>query len=101
MTSRFIPAVAAVLLSGCATIGTNYDPAIIDSFEPGMSKAQIITQLGRPMTVASLPDGRQQLMWVYSRGTMFGTARGQSVMLMFDKQGSYIGVVSQAETNIR
>jgi len=82
-------------------MGPNYDPAIIATLQVGTPKTEVITQLGRPSATATLPDGRQQLMWTHSRGTMLGTAQARSVMLLFGADGRYLGMVSQAETDIR
>lgn len=94
-------ALALAPVAGCVTMGPDYDPALVDTFQPGMSKAEVVAKLGRPTTTASLPDGRQQLMWVHSRGNMLGRASGRAVMLMFGQDGRYIGLVSSSETNLR
>jgi hypothetical protein len=94
-------ALAAAPVSGCVSMGPDYDPAVVEQLQPGTSKAEVIARLGRPTTVATLPDGGQQLMWVHSRGTALGTARSRAVMLKFGPDGKYVGLVSQAETNIR
>jgi hypothetical protein len=91
----------ALTLAGCVSMGPNYDPTTIEQLQPGMDKAAVIARLGRPTSVASLPDGKQQLMWIHSRGDMLGRAQARSVMLMFGADGKYIGLVSQAETNLR
>jgi hypothetical protein len=90
----------ALMLAGCVSIGPNYDPALIDQIKPGTPKAQVIAQLGRPTSVTKLGDGRQQLMWVYSRGSM-GRANSRAAILMFDADGRYLETVSQSETSIR
>lgn len=87
--------------TGCVSMGPDYDVAAVDQLKPGMAKAEVIAQLGRPTSTVRLPDGREQLMWVHSRGTMLGTAKARSVMLMFDAAGTYSGMVSQAETDLR
>ncbi|UVO50176.1 outer membrane protein assembly factor BamE [Sphingomonas sp. SUN019] len=91
----------AATLGACVSMGPDYDPAVVDQLTPGMAKAEVVARLGRPTTTASLPDGRQQLMWVHSRGTMLGTARARSVLLIFSADGKYIGLVSQTNTEIR
>ncbi|MEG3089182.1 hypothetical protein [Sphingomonas sp. PB4P5] len=93
--------VAGALLTACVSMGPDYDPAAVEQLRPGMDKATVIAQLGRPTSVASLPDGKQQLMWIHSRGDMLGRGQARSVMLMFGADGKYIGLVSQAETNLR
>lgn len=92
---------AALALGACASIGPNYDPALVETLKPGMTKAQVMALLGKPTTTSRVADGTQQLMWVHSRGTMFGTAQARSVTLGFDAADRYLGTVSQAETNIR
>ena len=102
-TSMLVIAGAALMMSlgGCVSMGPNYDPAAVDTLQLGMDKAEVVKILGRPTTRSRLPDGREQLMWVHSRGTMLGTASGRAVMLMFDASGKYAGLVSSSETNLR
>jgi hypothetical protein len=98
-------AIALAMLTGplaaCVSLGPNYNPAAVDALRPGTPKSEVIALLGRPTTVSKLPDGRQQLMWVHSRGTMLGKADSRAVMLMFGADGRYEGLVSQSETQIR
>ena len=82
-------------------MGPDYDPALVEQLQPGTSKAEVISQLGKPTTTVRLSDGSQQLMWTHSRGTMLGTASARSVMLMFDAEGRYLGLASQAQTDLR
>lgn len=89
------------LVGGCVSMGPDYDPALVEQLKPGASRAEVISQLGRPTTTVTLPDGRQQLMWTHSRGTMLGTATARSVMLMFDAEGRYLELASQAQTDVR
>jgi hypothetical protein len=102
MRWKFALATALILpLPACVSMGANYSAEAVAQLKPGMSKAEVIALLGRPTSTASLPDGRQQMMWVHSKGSMLGTASGRSIMLMFAPDGTYAGIVSQAETNLR
>jgi hypothetical protein len=100
MNSRLAATAAILLLAGCVSMGPNYDPAMVDTLVPGTPKSEVIARLGRPTSTARLGDGRQQLMWVHSRGSL-GRAEARAVTLIFDAEGRYIGLVSQSETSIR
>lgn len=86
---------------GCVSMGTNYKNDAVAQLKPGMTKAQVIALLGKPTSAVTASDGHQQLMWIHSRGTMLGTAKGRSLLLMFAPDGTYTGKATQAETDIR
>ena len=92
---------ATAMVAGCVSIGPNYDPAAVDRLQAGMDTAQVIAILGRPTTTVTLADGRQQLMWIHSRGDMLGRAEARTVTLMFNADGKYVSRGIQAEFNIR
>ena len=101
MNFKTIILATVFLVGGCVSMGPDYDPALVEQLRPGTPKAEVISQLGQPSTTVRFSDGRQQLMWTHSRGTMLGTASARSVMLMFDAEGRYLGLASEAQTNIR
>lgn len=96
-------AVACVMLAsaGCVSMGPNYSTEALAQLKPGMAKVDVIAVLGKPTSTVTLPDGRQQLMWIHSRGTMLGTADARAAMLMFSPTGAYLGTLTQSETNLR
>ena len=77
---------AALLLVGCVSMGTNYDVAAVDRLKVGMTKAEVISLLGQPNQVVTNADGSERLVWVYSKGSMFG-ANARSVGLPFGPEG--------------
>jgi hypothetical protein len=91
---------AAVLLSGCVSVGTNYDPTVAMSLPVGMSEAEVIQRMGQPNNVTVLADGTRNLLWLHSTGNALGQGRARSVILHFDEQGRYTGVVSSTQTQI-
>ena len=96
-----IPAIlGAVLLSGCVSMGTNYDPAVAHSLPIGLSEAEVIHRLGQPNNVTILTDGSRQLLWLHSAGNALGQAKARSVILRFDQQRRYTGIVSSTQTQI-
>ncbi len=86
MIKYTFPVVAALLLAGCVSMGTNYDPAAVDRLKVGMTKEQVIQMLGQPNQVVTLAGGGQKLIWVHSTGSMFG-ANARSVGLPFGADG--------------
>lgn len=88
---RSLAAIASLLLAGCVSMGTNYDPAAVDRLQVGMTKAQVIQMLGQPNQSITLAGGGQKLIWVHSTGSMFG-ANARSVGLPFGPDGRLIEV---------
>jgi hypothetical protein len=87
------PSIAAfaLALSGCVSVGTNYSEAAAAQLRPGMSEAEVIQRLGKPNSVVTLSDGRQQLGWTHSEGSMFG-AKARSLTLPFSADGVLLQV---------
>ena len=81
-------------------MGTNYDVAAVDRLQVGMTKAQVIQMLGKPNTITTLADGRVQLGWVHSTGSMFG-ANARAVSLLFDANGKLLQTVSQNQFEMK
>lgn len=92
---------AALVCSGCVSMGANYDPAIVSSIQPGTSQAEVIAKLGKPTSITTLADGTRQLMWVHSTGNALGQGSARSAMLLFDQDGKFVRVMSTNQTNIR
>ena len=82
---------AALMLSGCMSMGTNYDQAAVARLRVGMSKAEVIQLLGQPNQVIAQSDGSQRLVWVHSTGSMLG-ANARAVALPFDSSGKLTDV---------
>lgn len=86
MRKRLVPVLAAALLAGCVSMGTNYDPAAVERLRVGMTKPEVIQLLGPPNQVITLSGGGQKLIWAHSTGSMFG-ANSRSVGLPFGPDG--------------
>jgi hypothetical protein len=91
---------AALALAGCVSAGTNYDPAAVSTLTLGMTEAQVIQRLGQPNNVTVLADGTRNLLWMHSTGNALGQGRARAVILRFDQQGRYTGMVSSTQTRI-
>lgn len=91
---------AAFALAGCVSMGTNYDPAVAQSLPIGTSEAEAVRLLGQPNNITVLGDGTRNLMWLHSTGNALGQAKARSVILHFDQQGRYTGMVSSNQTQI-
>lgn len=97
---RWMISFAALALAGCVSMGTNYDPAVAQGLPIGTSEAEAIRALGQPNNVTVLADGSRNLMWLHSTGNALGQGRARSVILHFDQQGRYTGMVSSNQTRI-
>ena len=78
-------------LTSCVSIGTNYSEAAAGQLQVGMSRAEVVHMLGKPNSVVTLGDGRMQLGWVHSQGSMFG-AKAKSLTLPFSADGRLLQV---------
>ena len=83
--------VASLLLAGCVSVGTNYSETAAAQLQPGMTRSQVVGLLGKPNSVVTLGDGRVQLGWVHSQGSMFG-AKAKSLTLPFSADGRLLQV---------
>lgn len=77
---------AALMLTACVSMGTNYDPAAVNRLRVGMTKAEVVQLLGQPNQVVRNSDGSERLIWVHSTGSMLG-ANARSVGLPFGPHG--------------
>lgn len=82
---------AALMLSGCVSMGTNYDANAVENLQIGMPKTEVVRLLGQPNQTVTASDGSQRLIWVHSTGSMFG-AKARSVGLPFDRDGKLIDI---------
>jgi len=92
---RIYVVIAALLLSGCVSMGTNYDAEAVDRLRVGMTKAEVVQMLGQPNQVITNSDGTERLIWVHSTGSAFG-ANARSVGLPFGTDGKLTDVPKQA-----
>lgn len=86
-----IAALIACTLAGCVSVGTNYSEDAAARLQPGMTKATVIQMLGKPTSTVTMSDGREQLGWVYSKGSMFG-AKARALNLPFGRDGRLLQV---------
>ena len=86
-----VVALIAFTLAGCVSVGTNYDETAAARLQPGMTKAAVIQMLGKPTSTVTTSDGREQLGWVYSKGSMFG-AKARALNLPFGRDGRLLQV---------
>jgi hypothetical protein len=97
---RYVFLGVALMLAGCVSMGTNYDPAAVGRLQKGMTQAEVIQMLGKPNTITTLSDGRTQLGWVHSTGSMFG-ANARAVSLLFDTSGRLIQTINQNQIEMK
>jgi hypothetical protein len=100
MMKQYVLFTAALMIAGCVSMGTNYDPAAVGRLQKGMTQAEVIQMLGKPNTISTLPDGRVQLGWVHSTGSMFG-ANARGVSLLFDTNGRLIQTIGQNQFQMK
>src|SRR5262249_52390767 len=87
---KFLAALAAVAMAGCMTVGTRFDPELVDTLRPGQSTMdEAIALLGTPTSTTALGSGRTLLQWQYSQGR-FVRASGAYVSVLFDAGGTMV-----------
>lgn len=94
----------AAMLAGCVTSGTKVDPAVVSTFQPGVTTLeQARTALGPANNTTTLPDGSTVLTYAWTHAAANGasyipiagpfvgksSAQTQVTMLFFDKDGRY------------
>ncbi len=98
---------AAVMLTGCMSTntGTNYNDACLQNLQPGVTtKDQVVGCMGKPnhISLSGTGIGHELLVWSYfgTFATPFGgQGRSKSVGMVFDKDGKFIRIVSQSQSN--
>ncbi len=91
---------AALLLSGCASIGTTYNSAVLAQLMPGMTEAEVIASMGPPNGRTELYGGFTQLMWLHSTANVFGSCGAKSAAVLIDRNGKFVSVISTTETKL-
>ena len=57
----------AVTLSACATHGTKFDSAKVDTFQPGITTVEEVTAtLGKPYSMSDMGKNGKLLQWIYT-----------------------------------
>lgn len=92
--------VAALLLAGCASMGTNFDMAAVNTLQAGMTEAEVVARLGQPNNRVMRPDGQQMLSWVHSQANFLGSAKAKSVSLLFGPDGRLVRPVATTQTSM-
>jgi hypothetical protein len=98
-----IPSVLAMVLvcvtaAGCASSGTDYDPAAVATLMQGMTEAEVIQRLGKPNNVTTMVDGRKVMVWAHSEvNGLSGRSSTRAVSILFGADGRMSRQVS--ETN--
>lgn len=83
--------IAGLILSGCASAGTNYNQDALYGLQPGADIRSVVSALGRPNAEAVDEQGNTVLVWVHSTASVLG-AEVRSVRLSFDANGRLISV---------
>lgn len=94
-------AAAALSVTGCASMGTNYSESAVQSLKPGMTQREVIALMGEPNSRVRLDDGREQLGWTHSTANAFGSAKARAIYLGFDANGRYNGKSSSSQMKSR
>lgn len=89
----------AALAAGCAVVGHKFDPQVVDTFVPGVTtKEEAITKMGKPVQSQTNDEGEERIQWKHVVGTPLG-AKGDMIILAFDKDGKFKRVTRKGNTS--
>ena len=91
---------ASIALAGCASIGTNFDPATLTQLTPGMTEAEVVSRMGAPNSRTTMQDGSTSLMWLHSSANAFGSGAANSAAVLIDQDGKFVRVITTTETKL-
>ena len=81
-------------LTGCMTVGTQFDSSKVDELKPGMAYEEVVTALGKPNSTEYAEDGRRAVTWNYVSNKI-GSDRMGYVAILFDKDGKMIRIAKR------
>lgn len=93
-------AMSAALMSGCVSVGTKFDIADVEAFQPGITtRADAERILGKPNSISNLADGTTLLQWIHTQAVL-ASAESNHVALLFDASGKFLRVAHQTQTRM-
>lgn len=82
---------AVIFAAGCATPAHQYDAAVVDAFEPGITTlVQVTALLGPHASESQFVDGARLLRWKFDAARPAGLP---DVAILFDRDGRMMGSV--------
>ena len=82
----------AATLSACATHGTKFDSAKVDTFQPGITTVEEVTAaLGKPYSTNDMGKNGKLLQWIYT-----GIGGSSHVGILFRPDGTMERVVTRS-----
>ncbi len=89
--------VSAMSLTGCASVGTNFEMSCADKLQPGVStREDAVAACGKYRTEAENDKGEIILGWSYGHAVGF-SAHGKALLLAFDKEGKFLRIAEKSE----
>ena len=85
-------ATMAVIVTGCASFGEEFDLAAVDQLQPGISTIEDAKRLlGEPQSVAKTANGITVYVWMHSKANgLTGNSSAQSASLAFGPDGKML-----------
>lgn len=82
----------AATLSACATHGTKFDSAKVDTFQPGITTVEEVTAaLGKPYSTNDMGKNGKLLQWIYT-----GIGGSSHVAILFRPDGTMERVATRS-----
>lgn len=90
--SILIYALIAFIVTGCATHGTKFDSAKVDTFQPGITTVEEVTAaLGKPYSTNDMGKNGKLLQWIYT-----GMGGSSHVGILFRPDGTMERVATRS-----
>ena len=87
----------SLLVAGCASRGTDFDPKQVENLKPGITTlAEATRLLGAPNSVTIRADRSKLVQWIYLTATM-GSMTKKHVVVLFDTNDVLVRVDSQTQ----
>lgn len=96
---KFVIIFVCIWSAGCASVGTDFDMNVVDTFTVQVTSVEEVKQkLGTPTSSSVMYDGSVMYSWTYSQSKI-GSARAQSVVIKFSKDGKFLQVLGRSQVN--
>jgi hypothetical protein len=96
---KFLIILTCIWFAGCASVGTDFDMSVVDTFTVQVTTVEEVKQkLGAPTSSSVMHDGSVFYSWTYSQSRI-GSARAQSVVIKFSKEGKFMQVLGRSQIN--
>jgi len=89
-------AIALLLVSACASVGTKFEMSDVDAMQPGVTTySEAEHKLGKPDSVRFGADGSKSASWLWVQTGMGTQTQRRGVRILFDKDAKMVRLESK------